>query len=145
MEALRPLGSGDDAFPAFVDALKAAALPTDDLDGGARFYSSQVDGVVVAFGGLEGGGADQLLRSIVVPAGLRGGGHGWQVAQALAGQARTDGAESLWLLTTSADGFFASLGWTVIGRASAPEAVRASRQFSGLCPVSAVLMCRHLA
>lgn len=143
--ALTPLRPGDAAFPALADALKAAALPTDDLDGGARFYLSQVDGAIVAFGGLEGAGSDQLIRSVVVPGVVRGGGHGRRVAQALTAQARTDGAKRLWLLTTSAEGFFASLGWTVMDRASAPEAVRASHQFSGLCPASAVLMCRRLA
>lgn len=145
MLALRPLHSSDDAFLAFVDALKDAVLPTDDLDGGARFFASEVDGVAVAFGGLERDGPDQLVRSVVVPAGGRGGGHGRQVVQALTGQARTDGAERLWLLTTSADGFFGSLGWTVADRAGAPEAVRATRQFGGLSTASAVLMCRRLA
>ena len=143
--AIIPLSAEDDAFPAFVDALEAAALPTDDLDGGARFYVAQVGGAAVAFGGLEGTGPDQLIRSVVVPAALRAGGRGRQVAQALIGQARTDGADRLWLLTTSAEGFFAKLGWEVADRADAPETVRGTRQFSGLCPASAVLMCRHLA
>lgn len=143
--SVTPLSAGDDAFTAFVDALKAAALPTGDLDGGARFYVAQVGEAVVAFGGLEGTGPDQLIRSVVVPPGLRAGGHGRQVAQALIGQARTDGAERLWLLTTSADGFFAKLGWKVATLADAAETVRGTRQFSGLCPSSAVLMCRRLA
>lgn len=143
--ALTPLLHRDMVFAAFVDALTAPALPIDDLDGRARFYVAQVDGVAVAFGGLEGDGPDQLVRSVVVPAAARGGGHGRQIVQALSVQARTDGAARLWLLTTSAEGFFADLDWAVMDRASAPEAVRASRQFSGLCPASAVLMCRHLA
>lgn len=142
---LRPPCPSDEAFPAFVDGLRAAALPTDDLDGGAGFYVGQVDRAVAAFGGLEGVGPDQLIWSVVVPAAVRGGGYGRQIAHALANQTGTDGVERLWLLTTSADGFFASLGWMVTDRASAPEAVRASRQFSGLCPASAVLMCRRLA
>lgn len=143
--SITPLLAGDGAFPAFVEELKAAALPTDDLDSGARFYVAQVAGVAVAFGGLEGDGADQLIRSVVVPAAMRGGAHGRHVAQALITQARTDGAERLWLLTTTANEFFASLGWAVANRADAPEAVQGTRQFSGLCPASAVLMCRHLA
>ena len=143
--AIIPLSAGDEAFPAFVNALKAAALPTDDLDGGARFYVAQVGGAAVAFGGLEGTGPDQLIRSVVVPVAARAGGYGRHVAEALIGQARTDGAERLWLLTTSAKGFFAKLGWKVADRAVAPETVQGTRQFSALCPASAVLMCRHLA
>lgn len=144
MEALISVFPRTEAFVAFTDALAAAGLPVEDLDGGARFYACQVHGAAVAFGGLEGNGPDQLLRSVVVPAAVRGEGHGRRVIEALAGQARADGAERLWLLTMSSDGFFANLGWTVADRNGAPKTVRASRQFSSLCPTSAVLMCKHL-
>jgi amino-acid N-acetyltransferase len=143
--ALLPLVPGEEAYSAFTEALREAGLPTEDLDGGARFYMGQDADAVVAFGGLEGNGPDQLIRSVVVPASARGGGYGRQVAQALAAQARADGAERLWLLTTSADAFFAGLGWTPLDRGDAPETVRGTRQSGGLCPASAVLMCRHLA
>jgi amino-acid N-acetyltransferase len=142
--AILPLRAGDPTYPGFLAALEAAGLPTDDLDGGGRFFAAAVDGRPVAFGGLEGAGPDQLLRSVVVPAGLRGGGHGRRLAEALTRQAGLDGAERLWLLTTSADPFFARLGWQATDRASAPEVIRASRQFSELCPASAVLMRRPL-
>ena len=98
-----------------------------------------------AFGGLEGSGPDQLIRSVVVTSSVRQRGFGRRIVEALAGQARTDGAKRLWLLTTSADGFFADLGWTIVERGKAPEPVRATPQFAGLCPASAVLMCRQLA
>lgn len=54
------------------------------------------------------------------------------------------GAERLELLTTSADRFFARLGWAVMDRTSAPGAVRVSRRLSELRPTPAVLMCRPL-
>ena len=143
MSALQPLGRTEPQFERFALVLREAGLPTDDLDGASRFFmlSSDAD----AFGGLEGSGPDQLIRSVVVPPSSRGLGLGRRMVDALVGEARADGAQRLWLLTTSADRFFADLGWTITERAAAPEAVRATRQFAGLCPASAVLMCRRLA
>lgn len=145
MSAVRPLGLDDPAYERFVSALRDAGMPTDDLDGGGRFFALPSDGDANAFGGLEGSGPDQPLRSVVVPRGDRGHGSGRRIVEALVRQARREGAERLWLLTSSADRFFADLGWTIADRASAPEAVRATSQFAGLCPASAVLMCQRLA
>jgi|SRR5579883_1990187 len=143
MSALQQLRRTEPRFERFAVVLQEAGLPTDDLDGASRFFVLSSD--AEAFGGLEGSGPDQLIRSVVVSRSSRGRGLGGQIVEALVSQARTDGVERLWLLTTSADRFFADLGWTVAERAAAPEAVRATRQFAGLCPASAVLMCRRLA
>jgi len=50
------------------------------------------------------------------------------------------GIAELWLLTIDADAFFATSGFSVRGRDDAPSAVRASQEFSSLCPDNAVLM-----
>lgn len=128
-----------------VAALRQSQLPTDDLQGQARIYAFDEPTGPAAFGGLGGVGPDQFIRSVVVPDGNRGQGHGRHIVEALSDQARADGAERVWLLTTTAEPFFASLGWTAVDRGQAPDAVRSSRQFSELCPSSAVLMCRRLA
>jgi N-acetylglutamate synthase-like GNAT family acetyltransferase len=47
-----------------------------------------------------------------------------------------------YLLTTTAEKLAERLGFTRIDSATAPEAVRASRQFAELCPSSAALMHR---
>jgi N-acetylglutamate synthase-like GNAT family acetyltransferase len=143
--AFRPLPRDSIDYAAFVGALTIAGLPTDDLEDGGRYYALDNDRQLVGFGGLEGSGPDQMIRSVVIPLWLRGRGYGQAVVNGLIRQAVEDGVERLWLLTTSADPFFARLGWQKADRASAPEAVRSSRQFSGLCPASAVLMCRRLA
>lgn len=76
--------------------------------------------------------------------GLRRRGLGPLLAGQLIGQARLDGADRLWLLTTEADEFFAELGWIAQGRDSAPGTVRRSRLYRDLCPATAVLMTRSL-
>jgi GNAT superfamily N-acetyltransferase len=125
---------------ALVAALAGADLPVVDLDRpGRRFFRWEDD---AAFGGLEGDGHDVLLRSVVVAE--RGTGIGTRLVQALAEQARRDGALRLWLLTTSAEAFFARRGFHRIDRAEAPAAIQATAEFRGLCPASAVLMMRAL-
>ena len=142
--ALQPIRREGADYAAFIGALRTAGLPTDDLDGGSRFFTLNDGREIVGVGGLEGAGPDQMIRSVTTPLRLRGRGYGQALVRQLAELAKADGAERLWLLTTSADPFFAAQGWTVEDRATAPEAVRTSRQFAGLCPVSAVLMCRRL-
>lgn len=126
--------------PAFAAALTEAGLPTDDLTSEAFRYFEWED---VAFGGV-GEGADALIRSVVVVPHARGKGYGAVIAESLADVAREAGVERLWLLTTHAASFFEDLGWRVTERASAPPAIANSRQFSGLCPVTATLMVRAL-
>jgi N-acetylglutamate synthase-like GNAT family acetyltransferase len=145
MLAFRPLRRDSMDFAAFVGALSIAGLPTNDLGHGGRYYAFDDDHLLVGFGGLEGSGPDQMIRSVVIPLRLQGRGYGQAVVDGLVRQAVEEGVERLWLLTTSADPFFSRVGWRAEERASAPDAVRTSRQFSGLCPASAVLMCRHLA
>ena len=127
------------------DTLSASRLPIDDLDEGVvRYFALTEDGVAVAFGGIAGTGAERLLRSVVVPEPGRGRGRGARIVALLAEIAATNGTERLWLLTNDAADFFARLGWRKTARETAPDAIRATRQFSSLCPASATLMVRDL-
>ena len=120
--------------------LNAAGLPIEDmLSEPFRYYCFDD----VAWGGI-GEGADALLRSVIVKPKARNRGYGALATNALAAQARANGVARLWLLTTDASAFFARLGWRKADRAGAPPAIAASRQFSGLCPASAMLMVRAL-
>jgi hypothetical protein len=50
-----------------------------------------------------------------------------------------------YLLTTSAADFFAHLGYKRVDRGEAPENIRATSEFSQLCPVSSVLMLKEMS
>jgi N-acetylglutamate synthase-like GNAT family acetyltransferase len=127
-------------------ALRDAGLPADDLDAdGVTLYAFEEDGAVVGYGGLEMVGDDALIRSIVVVPARRRRGFGRRIVeQALMNAARC-GARRAFLLTTDARAYFEALGFAVIDRKDAPPAILATRQATGLCPVSAVLMVRALA
>lgn len=126
-------------------ALEASGLPTDDLnEPGRRFFKlSDVDGPI-GFVGIEGAGPDRLLRSFVaLPSRKRLGNGGRLLAHAEAVACR-DGVERLHLLTTVAD-FFRSRGYCDADRVAAPESIRATAQFSTLCPGSAAYLVKEIA
>ncbi len=89
-------------------------------------------------------GSDALLRSVVVEPGSRGEGVGTAVCDALAERAASEGVERLYLLTTSAEGFFGDRGYEAVERDAVPRRVRETTQFDSLCPASATAMCRVL-
>jgi amino-acid N-acetyltransferase len=136
------------ATPADLDRverlLSANDLPTADVrDDAVRMYVARVDGEPVGAGGLEVHGADGLLRSVVVAESHRGRGYGAAICEHLEARARRAGVGTLYLLTTTAVEFFRARGYGPIDRAAVPEAVRATRQFSELCPATATCMRRE--
>jgi amino-acid N-acetyltransferase len=50
----------------------------------------------------------------------------------------------LYLLTTTADAFFRRLGYEQTARELAPPAIKATREFSSLCPSSSIFMVKQL-
>src|SRR3546814_16574267 len=76
-------------------ALILSGLPVDDLNQpGRRFFSFRQADSQMAFGGIEGEGADRLLRSLVVLEGLRGRGIGAAMLVALEDFAKNEGVRS---------------------------------------------------
>ena len=126
--------------------LTTAGLPGADLTPAhlARFLvlrdADQLGGVV----GLEVFGAVALLRSLAVPTSRRGQGLGTRLAEAAEDHARSLGVAALYLLTTTAESFFARRGYRRIDRADAPAALHATAEFASLCPSTAVCMVKEL-
>lgn len=129
---------GDNALDQLRDALRQAALPSDDVgEPGRQFYRFEADGKWVAFGGLEGAAPDMLLRSVVVCDARRGEGLGKAVLLALEQCAASQGVLRLHLLTQGAVGFFLANGYERFDRQAAPAAICQTAQFNQLCPASA--------
>jgi N-acetylglutamate synthase-like GNAT family acetyltransferase len=128
------------------EALRDAGLPADDLDAdGVTLYAFEEGGVIVGYGGLEIVGDDALVRSIVVDPAQRRRGVGRRIVEQVLVNAARCGVRRAFLLTTDARAYFEAFGFAVIDRKEAPPAILATRQATGLCPVSAVLMVRALA
>lgn len=124
--------------------LDNANLPSADLAEPDRvFFRFDADGLV-GYGGLEGGGADRLLRSVLVLPERRGAGIGHALVAALEQEAHALGVQRLHLLTTTAAPFFQTLGYAAADRHAAPSAIAATREFSSLCPASANYLVKAL-
>ena len=141
-------GAGDG--PAIAALLREAGLPHGDFAAHVAHFLVARDecGAVVGAVGAEGaesGGEEALLRSLVVAPHLRGAGLGGRLVAELERRAVAWGVRRWWLLTTTAEVFFAARGFRVVERCAAPETIRATGQFSGGCSRSAVCMTREWA
>lgn len=123
--------------------LEASGLPVEDLDATSMqhfFIARSSDQKFLGAVGMEQFGSDGLLRSLVVADHARGLGLGRELVARLEQYAVGAGITSLWLLTIDADKFFRCLGFGSTDRDTAPDPVRATREFSELCPTNAFLM-----
>lgn len=126
--------------------LESAGLPTSDLDGAQLQHFFYIGSASVPIGlvGLELCGEHALLRSLAVAPSARAGGAGTALVGHAEAHARSQGARDVYLLTTTAEDFFARRGYVRIGRAAAPEPIRSTREFSDICPASSTFMVKHL-
>jgi protein-tyrosine-phosphatase/GNAT superfamily N-acetyltransferase len=140
---LRPAASGD--LDAVLMLLRNAKLPTNGVaESFETFVVATRDDVIVGAGGLEIAGDDALLRSVAVHEAERGAGTGQAITARLLTDARRRGLRSVWLLTETAPAFFERFGFRVTDRTSAPEALRATQEFTSCCPATAVAMSRRV-
>jgi amino-acid N-acetyltransferase len=129
-----------------VSLLESAGLPTVDLRQEHLehlFYcgtSEAPKGLV----GLELHGADALLRSLVVTPAARGSGLGAALVEHAEGYARSRGVQAMYLLTSTAERFFAHRGYLRIARAAVSPAIQGTQEFAQLCPESSALMAKAL-
>jgi amino-acid N-acetyltransferase len=130
-----------------VGLLRRCALPAEDLafEHLANFVVIRCDDDIVATGGLELLGDLALFRSLAVVPELRGRRLAHRIWRAVREIARSRGVRRLYLLTTTAEALFARWGFERVPREALPETVRATQEFSALCPTTAVAMTMELA
>jgi len=126
--------------------LSKYGLPTDDLYNSpvelfAKFDGDSLLGTI----GLERHGDSGLLRSLCVNEAMRGKGLAKELVQRLELHALDTGIDVVYLLTATAAGFFSTLNYLTIERASAPDKIAATKQFSCLCPSTATFMVKKLS
>lgn len=127
-------------LPRLKDLLQAEDLPTEDLQAEMSLFYAKEGEEIITCGGFELFGNMGLLRSVVIRADFQGKGLGKQWIELLLKKARELELEELYLLTTTAAGFFEKIGFRNISRDQAPQPIQSSQEFSTLCPSSAVLM-----
>jgi len=141
--AIRPASAADLAVT--IKTLEKAGLPVADLCAERLAFVAEKNDLFQGVIGQESFGSVALLRSLVVSADARGAGIGPALVTALEIASLADGVRELWLLTIDADRFFAKLGYVIRDRVDAPETIRNTEEFSGLCCGDAVLMSKKLS
>lgn len=127
--------------------LSQAELPIGDLtnDKLKNFLIARgKGGSVIGTIGVEFYQDVGLLRSLVVHPSHRGNGSGKQLVCELESFAQRKGVKTLFLLTTTASGFFEKLGYKVTQRAHVPASIAKTEEFKNICPVSAVCLSKNL-
>jgi amino-acid N-acetyltransferase len=125
--------------------LSASNLPLDGVRNNfSNFIVAEDAGTIAGAIGLEEFGSVGLLRSAVVSPTHRGSGIGRQLVEQLLEQAGEAGIEEVYLLTTTAEEYFPRFGFTRTTRSAVPDSVKASVEFQGACPDTAIVMTRRV-
>ena len=101
---IEPLSSLDEILP----VLTGCDLPVSDISASSppQFFGFRVAGFVIAVIGLEQFQSVGLLRSLAVAPAYRGRGLAQELVGHVESFAGSDGVESLFLLTATAEAFF---------------------------------------
>lgn len=134
--------------PAVLALLADCGLPSAGLADHWRTTWVAVDpanpSVVLGSVALEIYASAALLRSLATRKDHRGHGLGDALYRFALARAHELGSESVSLLTTTAEPFFAVREFRAVSRDALPPALKASAEFQGACPASATAMTRSL-
>ena len=140
---LRPATAGDHAT--VIELLQTGKLPVDGVpDSLEHFIVAEAEGKTIGTIGLERYGQYGLLRSAVVSSGWQRRGVGRALVERLLDYSRDLSLDAIYLLTTTAEGYFPSFGFIGVGRPDVPAEVQKSVEFTSACPASAAVLVLHL-
>jgi len=129
-------------YAAIERLLSSNDLPIDGVrDLLCGFLVATASGEVVGVVGLERCGDYALLRSMAVSSDWRSKGVGRRLVERIVAEAEVQGIKAMYLLTTTAERYFPSFGFSVTTRDAVPPEVQATSEFQGACPASATVMC----
>jgi amino-acid N-acetyltransferase len=125
--------------------LREANLPIEGVEDNfpAGYIVAETGDQVIAVAGMEMYGSFGLLRSLAVSPDWRRLGIGKALTERLLELAWTMSLEAVYLLTTTAQAYFAGKGFRRVDRKDVPAEIRASGEFAGACPASAICMVRE--
>jgi amino-acid N-acetyltransferase len=84
------------------------------------------------------------LRSLAVAEESRGKGCGKSLLETAERYAQSKGRKSLYVITDTASGFFARMGYLEVERINVPDIIRNTPEFTHLYPDNAVVMSKDI-
>jgi len=109
-----------------------------------RALVARADGVVVGCVALEVYGEAALLRSLAVAPAWRGHQLGHALVEAVLAAAQAAGVTRIYLLTDTAETFFARFGFARVPRDRVDPAVLVSEELTHACPQTTPVMWKDL-
>lgn len=142
LDTMKPSIQAASYNPGISALLRGSKLPISDLETGVAvsFFVAGSAHSPTGVIGLEVYGPAALLRSLAVSESERGRGLGAALLQHAEQHAASAGISSIYLLTSTAEPFFAARGYQRSNRKEAPSSIAATREFSSICPASAAFM-----
>lgn len=135
---------GADEMTEVTALLGANGLPTTDLSPAVALFGVRDAGGLEGVVGIEACGPVGLLRSLAVRPDRRRSGLGSALVLEAERIAVARGLQALYLLTTTAEPFFARRGYLRLSREEAPAGIRGTTEFASVCPASAAFMRKEL-
>ncbi|MBC7827459.1 MAG: GNAT family N-acetyltransferase [Chitinophagaceae bacterium] len=130
-------------YEAVVKLLQSENLPAEDIPTGlCHFFVIEHNGNIVSVAGIEVYGQEGLLRSMVVDKHYRNQSLATTLLNKILGHAIDQGIARIYLITTTAEKYFAAKGFSVVHRTEVPSSISSSQEFSKLCPSTAIVMTR---
>ena len=127
-----------------ISLLEKNKLPTSDLHSGTQLFVLEVEGEIAGTIAAEYNYNDALLRSLSVSEDKRNLGLGIQLVNFIEDYLQKQGIQHIYLLTTTAAGFFAKRGYNQTDRQAVPDFIRQTTEFASVCPSSATVMKKQL-
>jgi amino-acid N-acetyltransferase len=132
--------------PSMLQLLRDSGLPVDGLVDHLHTALVAHDGAaIVGCAAIELYADGALLRSVAVAPAARGRGLGGRLTEAALALAGSLGVPDVYLLTTTAESYFAKFGFVPTTRDRVPTGVQQSVEFQSACPASAIVMWKALS
>jgi amino-acid N-acetyltransferase len=128
-------------IPKITELLAGYNLPYSDIvPGKQNFIVAEIDNEIIGCAGIEEYGKIALFRSLAINSKYRNLDIGKSLTDKVMAFARENGIQELYLLTTTAEGFFLKQDWEVTDRKELPHEITGTSEFATICPSTAICM-----
>ena len=142
--SIGPASGGD--LDAIKRLLVGSLLPSRDVGGAnQRFIVASENGRLIGCAGLQVAGHDGLVRSMAVHWTRRNAGLGTRLHERLLFEALLAGVRTLYVVTSTAEDFFAGHGFKRVAATAVPPELQASDEFTAFVPGGSAVMSRTVA
>jgi amino-acid N-acetyltransferase len=136
--------ASQNSFSAAIHLLKKNNLPTEDLDPGKQLFVVEEGNEVVGTVTVEYDYDNALLRSLSVTEEKRNTGVGIGLVEFIEDYVQQQGVRNIYLLTTTAAGFFLKRGYEITDRNTVPDFIKNTSEYSFICSAASTVMKKEL-